>query len=270
MQKVMGKLISTTETAKILNCTVANVSYLLRAGIIPGQKKRLWRIDETAVKAYAKQYKRIADTADKISDLERQLAEKEKEMRRQIKELKLRLHIIEPCISALQTLFADSKRQRPFDIAECLKNGIKPVAKQKAKEWKMGATMSAQIYISKQIKRFLYELNKAGNFADLKTENEILRNRLNIAEMAIKKHVRENPHWLNNINESKIEFTWPIARLDLSVRAQNCLSVADITTIGELCCWNRSELMRIRNFGKKCVDEIETALGALQLQLKTE
>lgn len=267
----MGKLITTPEAAKILNCTVSNVGYLLRAGIIPGQKNRLWRIDETAVKAYAKQYKRIADTADKISDLERQLAEKEKEMRRQIKDLKLRLHIIEPCISALQTLFADRNCQRPFDIAECLKNGIKPVAIQKAKEWHMGATMSAQIYISKQIKLFLHELNKAGNFADLKAENEILRNRLNITEITIKKHIRENPTWVDKmIYSDKPEYERPIKMLELPVRAQTCLSGFDIKTIGELCCYTRSDLLKIRNLGNQTADEIEAALGALQLQLKTE
>ena len=39
--------------------------------------------------------------------------------------------------------------------------------------------------------------------------------------------------------------------LDLSVRALNCLKAADVDTLGELVVFNRNDLLKFRNFGKK-------------------
>ena len=45
--------------------------------------------------------------------------------------------------------------------------------------------------------------------------------------------------------------------LDLSVRALNCLKAADVETLGELVGYNKSDLMKFRNFGKKSMTELE-------------
>ncbi len=45
--------------------------------------------------------------------------------------------------------------------------------------------------------------------------------------------------------------------LDLSVRALNCLKAADVETLGELVQYNKSDLMKFRNFGKKSMTELE-------------
>ncbi len=45
--------------------------------------------------------------------------------------------------------------------------------------------------------------------------------------------------------------------LDLSVRALNCLKAADVETLGELVGYNKSDLMKFRNFGKKSLTELE-------------
>ncbi len=45
--------------------------------------------------------------------------------------------------------------------------------------------------------------------------------------------------------------------LDLSVRALNCLKAADVDTLGELVQYNKSDLMKFRNFGKKSMTELE-------------
>ena len=63
----------------------------------------------------------------------------------------------------------------------------------------------------------------------------------------------------------------PIDELELSVRAFNCLKRADINTIGELTDKTEDELNRVRNLGKKSVDEIKEKLGnfkGLGLHLK--
>lgn len=45
--------------------------------------------------------------------------------------------------------------------------------------------------------------------------------------------------------------------MDLSVRALNCLKAADIENLGELVSFNRSDLLKFRNFGKKSLAELE-------------
>ena len=53
----------------------------------------------------------------------------------------------------------------------------------------------------------------------------------------------------------------PIDELELSVRAFNCLKRAEINTIGELTDKTEDELTRVRNLGKKSVDEIKEKLS---------
>jgi DNA-directed RNA polymerase subunit alpha len=45
--------------------------------------------------------------------------------------------------------------------------------------------------------------------------------------------------------------------LDLSVRALNCLKAADVETLGELVAYNRNDLLKFRNFGKKSLAELD-------------
>ncbi len=49
----------------------------------------------------------------------------------------------------------------------------------------------------------------------------------------------------------------PLADLDLSVRAYNCLKAAEIRTLGELVAFEIDDLLKFRNFGKKSLAELE-------------
>ncbi len=50
--------------------------------------------------------------------------------------------------------------------------------------------------------------------------------------------------------------------MDLSVRALNCLKAADIETLGELVSFNKNDLLKFRNFGKKSLTELEDLVEA--------
>ena len=54
--------------------------------------------------------------------------------------------------------------------------------------------------------------------------------------------------------------------LDLSVRALNCLKAADVETLGELVSYNRNDLLKFRNFGKKSLTELEQLVAAKGLE----
>ena len=54
--------------------------------------------------------------------------------------------------------------------------------------------------------------------------------------------------------------------MDLSVRALNCLKAAEVETLGELCRFNKNDLLKFRNFGKKSLTELEALLEANNLE----
>jgi DNA-directed RNA polymerase subunit alpha len=45
--------------------------------------------------------------------------------------------------------------------------------------------------------------------------------------------------------------------MELSVRALNCLKAAEVETLGDLVSYNKNDLMKFRNFGKKSLTELE-------------
>ena len=53
--------------------------------------------------------------------------------------------------------------------------------------------------------------------------------------------------------------------MDLSVRALNCLKSAEVETLGELVVFNKTDLLKFRNFGKKSLSELEELLANLGL-----
>ena len=64
------------------------------------------------------------------------------------------------------------------------------------------------------------------------------------------------------------ELSIPIEDLDLSVRSYNCLKREGINTVSELVALSETQLMNIRNFGQKSVDEVKDKLVEMGLSLK--
>jgi DNA-directed RNA polymerase subunit alpha len=60
----------------------------------------------------------------------------------------------------------------------------------------------------------------------------------------------------------------PIEELDLTVRSYNCLKREGVTTVGELTQKSEEDLLEIRNFGQKSIDEVKAKLEELDLNLR--
>ena len=58
--------------------------------------------------------------------------------------------------------------------------------------------------------------------------------------------------------------------MDLSVRALNCLKAADVETLGDLVQFNKTDLLKFRNFGKKSLTELDDLLESLNLSFGTD
>jgi DNA-directed RNA polymerase subunit alpha len=86
----------------------------------------------------------------------------------------------------------------------------------------------------------------------------------------------EKIHLEPTTNESNDEFDEEILHMrqllksklsdmDLSVRALNCLKAADVETLGELVGYQKNDLLKFRNFGKKSLTELDELLERLNL-----
>lgn len=67
--------------------------------------------------------------------------------------------------------------------------------------------------------------------------------------------------------EKVLEMT--IEELDLSVRSYNCLKRAGINTVEELTMKSEEDMMKVRNLGKKSLEEVQKKIAELGQQLKT-
>ena len=54
--------------------------------------------------------------------------------------------------------------------------------------------------------------------------------------------------------------------MDLSVRALNCLKAAEVETLGDLVSFNKADLLKFRNFGKKSLTELENLVASKNLE----
>ena len=71
-----------------------------------------------------------------------------------------------------------------------------------------------------------------------------------------------------NSPDTKLSMT--IDELDLSVRSFNCLKRANINTVADLICKTGEEMMKVRNMGKKSLDEVQKKLEMSGLSLASE
>ncbi len=70
------------------------------------------------------------------------------------------------------------------------------------------------------------------------------------------------------VEETNKLATMPIEELELSVRPYNCLKRAGINTVGDLLQRTEDEVVNVKNFGRKSLDEVKEKLAALGLELR--
>ena len=68
-------------------------------------------------------------------------------------------------------------------------------------------------------------------------------------------------------DETSVLLKTPIEELELTVRSYNCLKREDVKTVGELVQKSEQDLLEIRNFGQKSIDEVKGKLDEMGLSL---
>lgn len=82
---------------------------------------------------------------------------------------------------------------------------------------------------------------------------------LNMEENSATEEFDENVLHMRQLLKTKL------SDQDLSVRALNCLKAAEVETVGDLVRFNRNDLLKFRNFGKKSLSELDDLLATLNL-----
>jgi len=83
---------------------------------------------------------------------------------------------------------------------------------------------------------------------------------LDIEEKAVAEEFDENTLHIRQLLKTKL------VDMDLSVRALNCLKAADVETLGDLVSFNKNDLLKFRNFGKKSLTELEELVKSKNLE----
>ena len=83
---------------------------------------------------------------------------------------------------------------------------------------------------------------------------------LDLEEKTVSEEFDENTLHIRQLLKTKL------VDMDLSVRALNCLKAADVETLGDLVSFNKNDLLKFRNFGKKSLTELEDLVKAKGLE----
>jgi len=83
---------------------------------------------------------------------------------------------------------------------------------------------------------------------------------IDIEEKVVGEEFDENTLHIRQLLKTKL------LDLDLSIRALNCLKAADVETLGELVAYNKNDLLKFRNFGKKSLTELEDLVKSKNLE----
>ncbi|MBQ9726909.1 MAG: DNA-directed RNA polymerase subunit alpha [Kiritimatiellae bacterium] len=100
---------------------------------------------------------------------------------------------------------------------------------------------------------------------------DILRQHLdvfvNYNAALVEEEEEEEPVDTATQEEQAAKFKLNVNEIELSVRAANCLNMANIATVGELCSRTEADMLKYRNFGKKSLTEIKEKLAQMGLRL---
>lgn len=97
---------------------------------------------------------------------------------------------------------------------------------------------------------------------------KVIRDHLELFDEEITEGI-EGPVFVTGEETRDKTLDTPVEDLDLSVRSYNCLKRQGIDTLEDLVDNTESDLMNIKNFGTKSIDEVKDKLAKLQLNLKT-
>ena len=129
--------------------------------------------------------------------------------------------------------------------------------------------------VNQIVEKTIRILNCEGvQYQKLKEENERMKEELQTMENNVKSLRSFREPGAEKLEYSKVDvqesiLTKRLVDCNITVRTLNCLKAEDIETVGDLARQHKTDLLKIRNFGKKCLIEIDDFLNELGLEWGT-
>lgn len=283
----MARLISRDEAAMLLDVTPQTISNWVEKGILKyHQVDHQLKIDKATIEKYFDTLSDLAFIEKRIFAARRDLQLAEKELEKNLDDTRSAIHLLGKGVPAylINEIFSAiieacgndvlKERERTIltmllegkdvvDVAEdygLTRSRIMQIASHAVRKL---ATVKTFSELRKECKKLVFE-NKNFPIVVQSFQNRIKElERLKDIEAV---PVSEYDYLLGDkggtftalINTKIIDF-------DITVRSLNCLKAADIETLGDLIRYNKTDLLKFRNFGKKSMTELDDLLDSMNL-----
>lgn len=283
----MSRLISRNEAAQLLDMTPQSVSNWIEKGLLKGHflNDKQLVVDRNSIVAYFDKLSDLAFMEKRIDAMKEELTQLESSLAMKLKDMRKSDALLDEgnsprvLTATLQALFGVAGEEllswREREILQRLFDGKS--LNEVAEEFSFCAPNISQICVRTIAK--IKELQKYPSLhkecKELRAENKTLRQYVETLDriLATFQSKVDSSVPLTEPDEQDVEevkrlkellFT-NIRDLDINVRTLNCLKGLDVETLGDVVRLQKNDVLRQRNFGKKCLTYLEDYLDSLGL-----
>lgn len=276
-----SKIISRKEAADMLGVCTQSVSNYIKRGLLRQAgcaRKRVCFVYLKEVEALAGKSQNIERMESSITSYEKELSEKESALKQEMEAFYAEKNIwhhyarydFKRAILACAAIVSVSDRSIDILSGFLSGNSLEEIGKYH----QLSRERVRQI-LCKTIRILNYRTDK---YNELRKENFELKGKVRLLESECKDLLEEikqeegKKKPKHNLMDGfmpweGMDLSTKLTDLDLSMRALNCLKSADIETLYELVRCKKTDLLKIRNMGKKSLTEIYEMLGMFNLSL---
>jgi len=283
----MSRMISRQEAANMLNVNKQTITNWVEKGIIKGHMvDRTLKVDKRSIERYFDTLKDVGKLEKQVSELRSTLSVKKKELQSTLADICSAQELLGVTIpktlfrQILQSILAVAGTEvltpRERDILDLIIEGkpINIIAR--------GRGISRERLITVAI-RAARKVMTLKSFSEMRSQNRTLLEENESSHKVIFSLQQRNTE-LESMLTSQESFVkdfnilkgtepghitallnTPVANVEFTTRAMNCLKGAGIVTLGDLVVYKKSDLLRFRNLGHRSLEEIEETVFNLGL-----
>ena len=290
----MGKMMTRKEAADMLGISDQSVSNWIKEGILNGKvTKKSTLVDKGSVTKFFDTLQEIAQMEKTIAETKKRLQEEQDGLQRALTDFRhahaiynlagednIRVEFLEAVLTGSQN--AGIISQREFRIVNAILHKV-PLDDIVKDDWSGRANIMSIAH--KAIRR----IAKMADYAVLQKDLESAKKRIDLADELIRDQQAEidelnrqldvyrqqeaekkaGEEWENETDEEILNMRrllkTKMTDLNLSVRCLTALKSYDIETLGDAVQYNKTDYLKIRNFGKKSLNEIDDLFDSLGL-----
>ena len=283
----MSRLISRNEAAQLLDMTPQSVSNWIEKGLLKGHflNDKQLVVDRNSIVAYFDKLSDLAFMEKRIDAMKEELTQLESSLAMKLKDMRKSDALLDEgnsprvLTATLQALFGVAGEEllswREREILQRLFDGKS--LNEVAEEFSFCAPNISQICVRTIAK--IKELQKYPSLhkecKELRAENKTLRQYVETLDRILATFqskvdssvplTEPDNRDVEEVKRLKELLFTNIRDLDINVRTLNCLKGLDVETLGDVVRLQKNDVLRQRNFGKKCLTYLEDYLDSLGL-----